>query len=339
LIIQIGVLKIYVLIILIINCFHFFSQDIHWSQINSNPLFQNPGNTGQFDADHRFSFNIKDQWRKVTKPFTSSTIGYDTRYQYYPKIGFGGIVVSDIAGDGSFKTIELKLLGSYELWNVKNSNSFRIGMDVGFNYREMNFNAYMYDNQYNGLLYDKSIQTIENNTSNNTLNYTLSLGALWTKSFYTNDQIKIGFSSFNLNKLNQSYYNIDLERDVRNLLFIQYHKKINKLLHLTPSVNISVQGKYRELLLGTLLSHPLKKSQFQNIMINYGTFYRVKDALILLIGTNINNKYLINTSYDINISQLTKASNGKGSIEFSFIYLINRKAVPKPKHLQCIDYL
>ena len=332
-------MKIFVLTILIINCFHVFSQDIHWSQINSNPLFQNPGNTGQFDADHRFCFNIKDQWRKVTKPYTSCSIGYDTRYQYYPKIGFGGIVVTDVAGDGSYKTVELKLLGSYELWNIKNSNSFRIGMDVGLNYREMNFNAYMYDNQYNGFFYDKAIQAVENNISNTTLNYTLSLGAVWTKSFYNTDRIKIGFSSYNLNKPNQSYYNVKLERDIRNSLFIQYQKKINNLLQLTPSVNISMQGKYTELLLGATLSQPLKHTKFHNILINFGSFYRLNDALILLIGTDIQNKYLINISYDINVSQLTKASNGRGSIEMSFIYLLNRKKIAKPKHLQCIEYL
>ena len=29
-----------------------FGQDIHWSQFNDNPIFQNPGNTGQFNGDN-----------------------------------------------------------------------------------------------------------------------------------------------------------------------------------------------------------------------------------------------------------------------------------------------
>ena len=333
-------MKISVLIIiLIVNCFHAFSQDIHWSQINSNPLYQNPGNIGQFDADHRFSFNIKDQWRKVTKPFTSSSFGYDTRYRYYPKIGFGCILVSDVAGDGAFKTFEFKLLASYELWNIKNKNSLRLGMDMGLNYREMNFNAFMYDNQYNGLYYDKSLQTLENNITNNTRNYTISLGAVWTKTLSNLNRFKIGFSSFNLNKPNQSYFGINVERDIRNLLFVQYHKKINKQLLLTPSINISTQGKYTEFLIGSILTQPLRLTSVNNTTINYGGFYRFKDALILLIGANIHSKYFVNISYDINVSQLAKASNGKGSLEISFIYLLKRKIETKTKHLQCIEYL
>ena len=50
------------------------AQDIHWSQINNNPIFQNPANTGNFEGDFRFVGNYKDQWRSVTVPFTTFSI-------------------------------------------------------------------------------------------------------------------------------------------------------------------------------------------------------------------------------------------------------------------------
>jgi type IX secretion system PorP/SprF family membrane protein len=338
LIIQIGTLKFFTHFIFFVICNPVFSQDIHWSQINSNPLFQNPGNTGYFEADHRFSFNLKDQWRKVTKPFTSSSVGYDTKYRYYPKVGLGAIFISDVAGDGSFKTIETKLLGSYELFNKKNINSLRFGIDFGLNYREMNFKSYMYDNQYNGFFYDNSLPNIEDFITNNTINFTLSLGTIWTKKLNNKDKISIGLSSFNLNKPNQSYYGIKVERDIRNSLFFQYEKKLQHIL-LNPSLNISKQGKYTEIIFGTLISLPFKFKKTPTTIINFGIYHRIKDAIIFSLGTTYKEKLMFALSYDINISQLTKATNGRGSIEFSLIYLLYRKIMPKPKQIQCIEYL
>ena len=332
-------MKFLTVFILSINCYLVFSQDIHWSQINSNPLFQNPGNCGLFKEDHRFSFNLKDQWRTVTKPYTSTSIGYDTKYRYYPKLGLGSILVSDVAGDGTFKTLEMKAIGSYELFNSKNMHSLRLGIDLGLNYREQNFNAYMYDNQYNGYFSDNSIQTVENNKSSNTINYSVSLGGVWTKRINGSNLIKIGVSSFNLNKPNHSFYGIKVQRDIRNLIHIQYQQKIYKQMMFIPSINISKQGKYTEILIGALINQQLEFNDIQNFILVYGLYYRSMDALIVTLGTNIKNKYLIGTSYDINISQFTKATNGRGSIELSFIYLLNRKLIHKPKQIQCIEYL
>ena len=37
------------------------AQDVHYSQFNSAALFQNPGNTGLFDGEHRLAGNFRNQ--------------------------------------------------------------------------------------------------------------------------------------------------------------------------------------------------------------------------------------------------------------------------------------
>ena len=67
-----------------------FGQDIHWSQFNDNPIFQNPGNTGQFNGDIRFIGNYRDQWRSVTVPFSTISISVDSKLYNHKNLGFGG---------------------------------------------------------------------------------------------------------------------------------------------------------------------------------------------------------------------------------------------------------
>ncbi|NDE62604.1 MAG: type IX secretion system membrane protein PorP/SprF, partial [Cyclobacteriaceae bacterium] len=60
----------------------FRAQDIHWSQFNDNPIFQNPANTGEFLGDTRFIGNFKDQWRSVSVPFQTFSVSVDRKAKY-----------------------------------------------------------------------------------------------------------------------------------------------------------------------------------------------------------------------------------------------------------------
>ncbi|MEK7227019.1 MAG: type IX secretion system membrane protein PorP/SprF, partial [Bacteroidota bacterium] len=44
------------------------AQDIHFSQFLSSPMNLNPALAGQFDGDHRFVMNHRNQWSSVTVP-------------------------------------------------------------------------------------------------------------------------------------------------------------------------------------------------------------------------------------------------------------------------------
>ena len=59
------------------------AQDIHWSQFNDNPVFQNPGNTGNFNGDVRFVGNFRDQWRAVSVPYQTLSLSGEPQPALY----------------------------------------------------------------------------------------------------------------------------------------------------------------------------------------------------------------------------------------------------------------
>ena len=75
------------------------AQDIHWTQFNNNPIFQNPAGVGNFKEDLRLTANYRTQWRSVTIPFQTSALAADTKWK---KWGFGLNYFHDQVGDGKF---------------------------------------------------------------------------------------------------------------------------------------------------------------------------------------------------------------------------------------------
>ena len=116
------------------------AQDIHWSQFNDNPIFQNPGNAGHFNGDIRFVGNYRDQWRSVTVPFTTLSFSADANVMSNKNIGYGLLFFHDAAGDGKFRTIETQANASYLIKLTPDStHAIRPGINVGFNYRQFSF--------------------------------------------------------------------------------------------------------------------------------------------------------------------------------------------------------
>jgi hypothetical protein len=74
---------------------------------------------------------------------------------------------------------------------------------------------------------------------------------------------------------------------------------------------------------------------------SFGAWYRSRqnDAIILHVGFNLSG-YLVGFNYDINISQLSAASNGIGAFEVSLVYIYNRSLMPhKFEAMKCPTHL
>lgn len=80
-----------------------------------------------------------------------------------------------------------------------------------------------------------------------------------------------------------------------------------------------------EFLVGGMIKYDLGlKSIYTNTnkpsYVSMGLLYRVKDAAIVLLNIDYRQVYKIGFSYDINISQLTAASQTRGGIELHIGY-------------------
>src|SRR3546814_4911020 len=88
-----------------------FAQDPHLSQYYSSPLFLNPALTGMFNGEFRTSGNQKTQWGSITNPYSTSVASFDALLDN--KLGVGGYVLHQSAGDGGYKNTNIFASASY----------------------------------------------------------------------------------------------------------------------------------------------------------------------------------------------------------------------------------
>ncbi len=316
-----------------------YAQDIHWSQFNDNPIFQNPGNAGHFNGDVRLVANYRDQWRSVTVPFTTLSLSVDANNYRHKNLGYGLLFFHDVVGDGQFRTVEVQGNVSYLLkLSADSTHSFRPGINVGLNHRQINFDQLYFDNQYNGVLYDPSLPTNETFQTDRKNNISVGVGGVY--QYYKNDRFNfiIGAGAFNLNRPNQGFYQTVIERDIRTTIFGRGIYKLNYDWDLVPGIQLSVQGKYREFNIGSSVKYTLINRLGQYRALYGGLWYRNRDAAFISFGMDYQS-WFVGLSYDINFSKLVPASRARGGFEIAVRYILHRFKPKKIVHRICPDYI
>lgn len=315
-----------------------YSQDIHWSQVNRQPLYQNPGNTGLFEGDLRLTGNYKDQWRNVSVPFSTFALGIDGKWKQ-KGISFGGLLFHDQVGDGKFTTFELQLSASKQFKLTGDSvHCLSFGIQAGVNYRQINMSKFYFDNQFNGIFFDPTLPTQESFMNDSQTNASLATGAVYTWNRAKEEQLIIGLGGFNLNRPNQGFYGQQVKRDMRISLFGTYIRPVNSDWAVLPGFSFNVQGVYRELVLGGQARYTLINRLGAYRAIDGGIWFRNRDAIIIRGGVAIQN-WSVGISYDTNVSKLIPASKLRGGLELSAHYIITRFRPEKVIHRICPDYI
>lgn len=331
--------KIHYLLIFLTLSFSGVGQDIHWSQFNDNPIFQNPANAGHFKGDIRFVGNYRDQWRSVTVPFQTLALSADSKVFKYRNIGYGISFFHDVVGDGKFRTVELQGNLSYNLKLTKDSmHNVRLGANVGLNHRQFNVDQFYFDNQYDGISYNPSLSTGETFQTDRKSNFSVGVGASY--QYYINERFNFttGIGAYNLNKPHQGFLNEDIRREIRTNLFVRGIYKLNPDFDLVPGINLSFQGKYREIVLGSSVKYTLINRLGEYRALYAGLWYRNKDAAFVSVGMDYQ-AWFVGLSYDVNFSKLTPASRTRGGIEVAVRYILHRFKPKKIVHRICPDYI
>ena len=327
------------LLLSICQAYSVFAQDIHWSQFNDNPIFQNPGHAGHFKGDYRFIGNFRDQWRSVTVPFSTLSFSADSRLYNNPNLGYGLMVFHDVAGDGKFRTVEVQ--GNVS-WLMKlssdSTHTLRAGMNFGMNHRQVNWDNFYFDNQFNGIQFDPSLPTGELYQSDRRTNASVGTGFLYESLINERKKITAGVGFYNLNRPNQGFYTEKVTRDIRMNVFAKAIYKLDVDWDLIPSFQFSVQGKYREMLIGSSAKYTLVNRVNDYKALYGGLWYRNRDAAYLSVGMDYNN-WFVGLSYDMNFSKLVPASNFRGGFEIAVRYILNHFRPKKSLHRVCPDYI
>jgi type IX secretion system PorP/SprF family membrane protein len=318
-------------------------QDIHFSQFNSSPLNINPALTGLFEGHERIALNHRNQWKSITNPFVTYSGSFDlnikpnVREDYF---GIGVLMNTDKAGEANLQTLQAMLSLSYTK-NISPSFFLSYGMQGGVTQRSLNTSKLTTESQYNGDRFDPTMSNGENITENSIMSFDISAGLNGFIKLPESQNLNLGYSLYHFNKPEIGFLGADVRLPAKSIIHINGLFNLKKRFSLLPGFIYQHQGRNSQALLGSSVKYKLDKSQQSCKALYLGTWLRIKemDALIFSARFDFNNLNF-GLSYDINISTLSEASNNKGAVELSLIYIIERsKANSRYKRIPCPMFL
>jgi type IX secretion system PorP/SprF family membrane protein len=308
------------------------AQDIHWTQFNNNPIFQNPAGAGNFKEDIRLTANYRTQWRSVSIPFQTTALAADTKWKQW---GLAINYFHDQVGDGKFQTNELQLSFCRPI-EIHPQHTIRPAIQVGFNQRQLNSNAFYFDSQYNGYIFDPSAPTNEYFQTASMTKPMLGIGLIHAFEISKQYSLQSGLGIFNLTRPNQSFFLDNTQRDIRLNFFSKLHYQYAAKLAFEPSLQLNLQGTFRALTIGSTAAYLL--SAKDKTTLSAGLWWRTKDAFCLQFGYARGPLYT-GISYDVNYSSLVPASRGRGAFELSLRYVFTKFKPPQLQYRICPDFI
>ena len=296
--------------------------DPHFTQNYTYPLYINPALTGSSDGQYRVSAIYRTQWSKISNPYRTTGISFDTRTN--KNVALGVNLLNQSAGDGGFNYFSA--YGSFAYTGVKlgNGNYHRIVMAIqgGVINRRVDQAKFKWGEQWNPITgYNASNATTETFVRTSATTVDFGAGILYfdaTPDKKTN--AFAGFSVFHLNKPKDPI--ISSQSTELNTIPLRYtaHGGLSFNLFertsIVPHVLFMQQGTANEAMIGAYVQ--LNVNPETDFML--GGYYRVKDAIAPFVGFDWRN-FIIGLSYDANTSKLGSMAGNVNSFELSLSYV------------------
>lgn len=317
-----------------------FSQDIHFSQFFAAPMNYNPAYTGQFDGDYRAIGNQRTQWRSVTTPYLTVGGSVDARDVFGKnRVGGGLSIYQDRAGDSRLNTLQVNFAGSYAIPITRNDMYASAGMHLGFTSQSIDYGALSFDNQWNGTVFDPTSGNGEVFAENGHIYANVNLGGVYYFQPKRRTRYSAGISLFNLTTPPQSYQNdLGVNLDTRLNVHATASLPITEEIDAQPALLLQFQGTYQEIIVGGSGRYLLEKGPGIMRAVYAGIYYRTRDAGYVLAGMDYD-QWKFGISYDVNLSGLKPASNGRGGFELSVQYIWKKFKPELMKGKVCREFL
>jgi type IX secretion system PorP/SprF family membrane protein len=321
-----------------------YSQDPNFSQFFVSPLTLNPALTGKFNGTLRLAGNYRDQWPEISKAYITSTISLDapilkSKISDLDTWGLGVMAMTDKSANGILSGNFLSVSTSYHK-GIDEDGLHQIGIGFQGSYTNKRLDGtklnFLDELDDNGGWTVPSGEAIDNRQVN-TSYFDFAVGGLYNGSTDGYNNFYLGVSAYHINKPKESFTG-----DV----FYQLNPRVTvnaggslPLADKTRTIYISTlfskQGGATNIVAGAAAGFLLNEDEDNPTSFYAGAFTRfnnVNDALIPYIGLEYNG-LRFGASYDVNISSLKTASQSKGGIEISLIYIkrpAGYKSIPCP---------
>lgn len=301
-----------------------YGQDLHFSQFFNNPLLTNPANTGFIpDADYRLGASYRNQFSNIMSvPYKTMSI-YGDAQVFRNKIetgwmGLGGVILHDVAGTGSLTST--KMYGSVAYHQMLGLSSLlTAGFNVGWANKRIDQSKLTFPDQFDGKFFDGSAPTSGRDLLNNSTSYFDMQAGLNYAYFPTQDiYINAGYSIQHINEPKETFFddNNDSRLAPRQIAFLNGIFKLNDQVIINPNIYYTRQASSSELMLGMNAAYNLSGDGSKQIIA--GLYYRYQDAVIPMVGLEINN-IRFTFSYDVTTSSLRNFNQSMGASEFNIL--------------------
>lgn len=305
------------------------AQDIHFSQIDVNPIIYNPAYTGFYDQGVRVGVAYRNQWATVSHAFqtvaATAECALSRRRFYRDGLSLGVMLYNDRAGTLQYGTTAGNIsLAYFKALGIKGNNFISLAIQAGGG--QAGFNTA-------GIDMDDPSDIIESTSANFV---TLTAGAAWFYQPNDNLYFKFSVAGHNLNRPDISYSSLTqafIERRFSSYLRAEYH--LYDRFSILPLAAFMLQKNYRETMLGCDVKWYLSESSGHIFNVSSGLHYRWRDAILIELVAEWNS-FAFAFTYDANISKLTPASKSVGAFELGIVYRtlsgrsFKRKAIPCP---------
>lgn len=319
------------------------AQDPHFSQFFASPLTLNPALTGKFDGNVRIAGNYRNQWPTINKAFVTGTVSADFKImqEKLPDIdawGVGVMALTDQSAAGAVKYNYAALSTAYHKGLDEDGyKQLSFGFQGAFSNMNINTSKLTFENQldFNGGWSLPSGETFDGLTLKKSY-FDLNAGVLFSSSVTERDNFYAGISMYHITRPKQTF--TDTGYFVLNPRFTFQaggFLPIGDQLTLHLSGLHSIQAGAHETVVGGAIQIPAGDAETQEKPVNLfvGTWYRFNDAFIPYVGLDYSD-FRLGVTYDVNSSDLKTASNSRGGIEISLIYIkrpTESKGVPCPR--------
>jgi len=303
------------------------AQDIHFSQFFQAPLLRNPSLAGIFDGDIRVQGVYRSQWGSVTSPYQTGS--FDLEYK--KPVGraddfltMGMQILYDRAGTTNFTTTNvLPAINYHKALSAEKNKYLSMGFMAGMVQRRIDRSKMTTNSHFDGNGYNPSLPDGETFINSNYNYFDGSVGMSFNSGIgeLSQDNYFIGVAYHHFNRPKNSFYKVpDIELNAKWVVSAGVKFTVSETSFLTIQADHTKQGSFSETIGGALYSYKIGEDlDNPNYTLHLGAFMRWKDALIPTIKLDYN-PYSFALSYDVNVSQLKTASQGRGGMELSVTY-------------------
>jgi type IX secretion system PorP/SprF family membrane protein len=329
---------------LLLKTFTATAQDPNFSQFFVSPLSLNPALTGKFNGNFRVAGNYRDQWPAISNAFITSTASFDlpilaNRLSELDTWGVGVMAMTDKTANGILTTNSIALTTAYHKGLDEDGlHQLGIGFQGTYTNKRLDGTKLNFENELDSLggWTNHSGEVIDNQVIS--LNYfDFSVGALYNGSTDGYNNFYLGVSAYHVNKPQESfsgvYYTLNPRITVHAGGAIPLGDR-SKTIYLSSL--FSRQAAASNIVLGGAAGFNVNGDEENPTNFYAGLWTRfnnLNDAVIPYVGLEFGG-FRLGASYDVNISSLKTASQSRGGIEISLIYInlpVGKKGIPCPR--------